>query len=80
METFETNGGGDPSHIWALRSHNDDCIGQPAGGCMMYAEPPGSVHTSYGLLGATDQRKPPPDLFKTHPGNQRLSNRLYNLY
>ena len=29
---------------------------------MTYADPPGSVHTSYGLLGAKDQRKPPPDL------------------
>ena len=43
METFETNGGGDvhPPGLWALRSHNNDCLNQPAGGCMTYAEPPG---------------------------------------
>ncbi len=75
METFETNGGGDPSGLWAVRNHQNDCLNQPAGGCVQYATPPGSVHTSYTILGSGDGRKPPPDLFKSNPGElQTLSH------
>ena len=49
-ETYETNGGGDPEHTWQLRSRGNECDDLPAGGCMVYAAPPGSVHTSYNLL------------------------------
>ena len=69
LETFETNGGGDPSHRWATRNRVNGCEGQPAGGCVTYAGP-GSVHTSYLLLGAnaTDGgRKPPAGLYKSNP-------------
>eukprot|EP01048_Picozoa_sp_COSAG05_P001539 COSAG05_NODE_52_length_23775_cov_49.471110_14_plen_340_part_00 len=76
MESFETNGGGDPSAypanlgkyrkqgLWGMRNRaNGDTI--------LYASPPGSVHTSYGLLYPEGkegpQRAPPPDIFKAHP-------------
>ena len=71
LESFETNGGGAPRQLWPLRNRVNGQGGQPAGGTVQYAEPPGSVHTSYGLLysddGAGEQRTPPPDLYKEHP-------------
>ena len=71
LESFETNGGGAPRQLWPLRNRVNGAGGQPAGGAVQYAAPPGSVHTSYGLLysdgGAGEQRTPPPDLYKKHP-------------
>jgi hypothetical protein len=69
MESFETNGGDRTlNSLWEVRNHNNDC-GARAGGCVVYASPPGSVHTSYNLLTDTagqGTKKPPPELFQTH--------------
>ena len=70
VESYETNGGADPTHIWELRNRGNGCDDQPAGGCMIYASPPGSVHTSYNLLGSSSGssgRGPPTDLYKSNP-------------
>ena len=68
LESYETNGGDDQSnHSWELRNRGNGCDGQPSGGCMVYAYPPGSVHTSYLLFGSSDGRTPPADILKAHP-------------
>lgn len=67
LESYETNGGGDPSRLWELRNRGNGCEGpmhgvRLAGGCMTYASPPGLVHTSYRLLaGGTAQGFAPAD-------------------
>jgi hypothetical protein len=71
LESFETNGGGAPQQLWPLRNRVNGDEGQPAGGSVVYASPPGSVHTSYALLevGGADlsSRKPPPELYDANP-------------
>ena len=76
LESYETNGNqvgtGQSERIdsgnleWMARSGENGCYGQ-VGGCMVYATPPGSCHTSYSILGGvTGSMKPPPALFQKH--------------
>ena len=61
-----------PARVWSgnkeWMAHNGEngCNGQ-VGGCVVYATPPGSCHTSYNILGGvTGSVKPPPALFQKH--------------
>jgi hypothetical protein len=61
-----------PARVWSgnkeWMAHNGEngCNGQ-VGGCVVYATPPGSCHTSYNILGGvTGSAKPPPALFQKH--------------
>ena len=72
LESYETNGNQQRGQIdignleWMARNGENGCNGQ-VGGCMVYANPPGSCHTSYNILGgATGSLKPPPALFQKH--------------
>jgi hypothetical protein len=66
-ETYSAQQIGD--QLWTAIKRGNHVLGQDGsaafGGGVVYASPPGFVHTSYAVLGATGSA-PPPALFQTH--------------